>query len=76
MLTTQRRTRRFALVLGTTAAVVTGLAVVSDAHAAPAATPSASDYCVTVPPFWLHNQQVYPGGLYCVPVPDPSQRTV
>jgi hypothetical protein len=66
--------RRLIAVLGTTAAVAAGLTVSSAIHGA-ASTPSASDLCVIAPPVWVHNQQVYPGGLYCVPVPDPSQAT-
>jgi hypothetical protein len=68
--------RRLIAVLGTTAAVVTGLTVTSGFHGGAASTPSASDLCVIAPPVWVHNQQVYPGGLYCVPVPDPSHLTL
>lgn len=70
---TQRRTKRLAVVLGTAAALAGGVTVASDLRAGSASTPSASDYCLTVPPIWVHNQQVYSGGVFCVPVPDPVQ---
>src|SRR3954447_9648278 len=69
MLSTQRRTTRVALVLAAAAAAVAGLVVAGDVRGGSASRPSASDYCLTVPSIWVHNQQVYPGGLYCVPVP-------
>jgi hypothetical protein len=75
MLSTQRRTTRLALVLGTAAALAGGVVAVGELRAGSASSPSAYDYCVTVPPIWVHNQQVYPGGLYCVPVPVSSQLT-
>ncbi|MDX6197541.1 MAG: hypothetical protein QOJ79_692 [Actinomycetota bacterium] len=75
MSSTQRRTARLALVLGTTAVAVAGLTTASALPSRSASTPSASDLCVTVPAVWVHNQQVYPGGLVCVPWPFGSQPT-
>jgi hypothetical protein len=73
MLSTQRRAARLAAALAATAAVVAGLAVASDLQASSAANPTASDYCVVVDPIYVANKPIYHGGVYCVPVPDPSQ---
>ena len=72
---TQRRTARLALVLGTTAVAVAALGTASSLPSGSASTPSASDLCVTIAPVWVHNQQVYPGGLVCIPWPFGSQPT-
>jgi hypothetical protein len=66
---TQRRTTRLALAVAAAATLAGGLTAASDLRSGSASTPQAYDYCVTVPPIWVHGQTVYPGGLYCVPVP-------
>ena len=75
MLSTQRRTKRLAVVLGTTAALAGGITLVGEVRGGSASSPSASDICVTVPAVWVKNQQVYPGTLVCVPFPFGSQPT-
>jgi hypothetical protein len=74
MFSSLRRTARVGLAIGAVAAAAAGLNVASNLSGAASAA-SASDICVTVPAVWVHNQQVYSGGLVCVPFPFASQPT-
>lgn len=72
-----QRTVRLSLAIGTAIATTGLVAIAGTTASTTAARPAsgqavASDLCLVVDPVYVGTRQVFGGGTYCVPVPDPQ----